>query len=462
MIRLFRVSIPSSVLALVISETLLLTCCFLAAAYWSAEYSFDLYFAEEGSIGAIIFAVLVIQTGLYLSDLYDNLRQHATTLYLQQLCLILGAALLLQSMLSYVHSRLVLSKWVMLPAAALILIALPLWRKLFHTLMARQLGFEKVLFLQGAPIVEEIIAQLRRKPEFGLMVLGYLDGTRCAALEQLETPYLGTVASLDETVRKLDPDRIVVGDFERDTLPLDRLLELRFSGIHIEEAAVTYETLFGRVSTEDLRTAQLIFSTEMGPRRSSIQLQALYAIPISIVGLVLTSPIMAVVALLVKLTSPGPVLYRQIRSGRNNKPFHLYKFRSMYINAEAQSGPVWATKDDPRITPVGRWLRRLRLDELPQFFNVLRGDMSIVGPRPERPEFVKVLEEKIPLYRQRLCVKPGITGWAQINHKYGDTMEDTLIKLEFDLYYIKNMTPALDLYIIFHTAKVMLLSRGAQ
>jgi lipopolysaccharide/colanic/teichoic acid biosynthesis glycosyltransferase len=168
------------------------------------------------------------------------------------------------------------------------------------------------------------------------------------------------------------------------------------------------------------------------------------------------------VAVLIKLTSPGPALLRQQRVGKNDRLFTLYKFRSMVIDAEARSGAVWAARNDPRITPVGRWLRRLRLDELPQLFNVLKGDMSIVGPRPERPEFAGELEKRIPYYRHRHCIKPGITGWAQINHKYGDSIEDTIVKLEYDLYYIKNLAPALDALIMFRTAKVMLLSRGAQ
>jgi len=171
---------------------------------------------------------------------------------------------------------------------------------------------------------------------------------------------------------------------------------------------------------------------------------------------------MLIAALAVLLSSKGPILYRQRRVGLDGHPFTLYKFRSMYVDAEAVTGAVWATKDDPRITPVGKWLRRLRLDELPQFWNVIRGDMTIVGPRPERPEFVELLAQQIPYYRQRLAVKPGITGWAQINHKYGDTQLDAMIKLEYDLYYIKHIAPALDFYIIFHTIKVMLLRRGAQ
>jgi lipopolysaccharide/colanic/teichoic acid biosynthesis glycosyltransferase len=171
---------------------------------------------------------------------------------------------------------------------------------------------------------------------------------------------------------------------------------------------------------------------------------------------------MIIVAVLVKLTSKGPVFHRQKRVGLNDCTFTVYKFRSMYADAEARTGPVWATKGDPRITPVGRWLRRLRLDELPQLLNVLKGEMSLEGPRPERPEFVTSLSEKIPFYSYRHCVKPGITGWAQINYKYGDTLEDTIIKLEYDLYYIKNLALSLDTFIIFHTMKVMLFSETAQ
>jgi exopolysaccharide biosynthesis polyprenyl glycosylphosphotransferase len=188
----------------------------------------------------------------------------------------------------------------------------------------------------------------------------------------------------------------------------------------------------------------------------------LYSLAIAAVLTILFSPLMLLVAIAVKFSSPGPVLYGQKRVGLDDKTFTVYKFRSMYVDAEARTGAVWAQKDDPRITPVGRIIRRLRFDELPQLFNVLKGDMSIVGPRPERPEFVKTLTEQIPYYRQRHCVKPGITGWAQINYKYGDKLEDTVIKLEYDLYYIKNLALTLDTFIMFHTLKVMLFSETAQ
>jgi exopolysaccharide biosynthesis polyprenyl glycosylphosphotransferase len=200
----------------------------------------------------------------------------------------------------------------------------------------------------------------------------------------------------------------------------------------------------------------------LGPRQSAIAVQSVYSFLFGVVGLVCSAPVMLAVAVAVKCSSRGPIFYRQKRVGLNGKLFTLYKFRSMYVDAEQRTGAVWATKDDPRITPLGRILRKFRLDELPQFFNVARGDMSIVGPRPERPEFVEMLAARIPYYRQRLAVKPGITGWAQINHKYGDSELDAMLKLEYDLYYIKHIALALDFYIIFHTLKVMVLQRGAQ
>jgi len=206
----------------------------------------------------------------------------------------------------------------------------------------------------------------------------------------------------------------------------------------------------------------LIYTGELGPRRQTLLYQNLGNLLVATVGIVVGLPLMLITALAVKLSSPGPILYRQVRVGMDDVPFTLYKFRSMRVNAEASTGAVWATKDDPRVTRVGRVIRKIRFDELPQLFNVLRGEMSIVGPRPERPEFVKALSEQIPYYRQRHCVRPGITGWAQINYKYGDTIEDTIAKLEYDLFYIKNMRFSLDTYIIFHTLKAMLLSRGAQ
>jgi exopolysaccharide biosynthesis polyprenyl glycosylphosphotransferase len=312
----------------------------------------------------------------------------------------------------------------------------------------------------NSSILGEVITVLLGRPEFGYKLVGYLcEDHPC----DFPIPCLGTVADVRAVCEQHRPMRIVVGMAERrNRLPVQDLLEIRFGGVFVEDAADTYEMALHRVCSSKIQPSQLIFSSMLGPRRNAITLQVFYSLVISLVGLIVGAPFMLLTALAVKLTSKGPMLYRQRRVGLNGRIFTVYKFRSMYVDAEAHTGAVWASKDDPRITPLGKWLRKLRLDELPQLWNVLKGDMAIVGPRPERPEFVDMLAQQIPYYRQRLAVKPGITGWAQINHKYGDTLVDSMIKLEFDLYYIKHLAPALDFYIIFHTIKVMLLSKGAQ
>lgn len=460
MIRLFRVSIPSSVLALFVLETILLLTCYITVTHFIFDEDLKFYLFYDGGWRPIVLVVATIQLGLYFQDLYDHLRP-ASRIYLgQQVSLVLGGAFLLQAVLGYGRSTLELNKWTMMYGSLLVLLVLPMWRVAFFSLISKALPPEKLLFLGASSTLRGIATRLTERPELGSLVVGYLSG---APSELPQIPWLGDLGELQPVVERYRPTRIIVGLSEsRGRLPMQQLLDLRFSGIQIEEATTAFETVFGRVSIPDLRPSDLIFSGEMGPRQWMVQLQNTYSEALGIIGMLITLPVMAVVALVVKLSSPGPVLFRQTRVGLHGKPFVLYKFRSMYADAEARTGAVWATKDDPRITPVGRWLRRLRLDELPQFFNVVRGQMSMVGPRPERPEFCAMLEEKIPFYRQRNWVKPGITGWAQINHKYGDTIEDSLTKLEYDLYYIKNLGPALDSYIIFNTLKVMLLWRGAQ
>jgi len=460
MIRIFRVSIPSSVLALIVLETALLFGCYIISARLVIDEDLEFYFLYDGGWLSIGLVVASIQLGLYLQDLYEHLRPRSHIYLGQQVSLVLGGTFLLQALLGYGRSTLQLNKWTMMYGSLAVLLVLPIWRIAYYSVVSKALPPEKLLFLGSSSALRGIALRLGERPEMGSVVIGYLSP---APAGFYRTPWLGDLDQLQEVVSRLQPNRIVVGLVEsRGRLPMQHLLDLRFSGIPIEEAPSAFESVFGRVSIQDLRPSQLIFSQEMGPRHSMVLLQRLYSAALGVIGMVVTLPIMAAVALVVKSSSPGPILLRQTRVGLRGRHFVLYKFRSMYVDAEARTGAVWASKNDPRITPAGRWLRRLRLDELPQFFNVVSGHMSIVGPRPERPEFSAMLEEKIPFYRQRHWVKPGITGWAQINHKYGDTIEDSLTKLEYDLYYIKNLGPALDAYIIFHTMKVMLLWRGAQ
>jgi exopolysaccharide biosynthesis polyprenyl glycosylphosphotransferase len=462
MIRLFRVSVPSSVVALVLSEMILIFSCYVLAAYWTLEFSPDIFLIDDGGWWHIGLVVGLVVLGLYFHDLYDNYRIRSRMLLIQQFCLVLGVAFLVQAVLSYGRWDVILPKWMMVYGSLMVLVFVPAWRIVYTGAIWKALGAQRLLFLGSSPVVHEIMTELAERPELGLAPIGYMDEPGAAG-QWNGAPRLGAIADLEHVITQRHPDRIVVGMLERrSALPVQELLHLRFSGVHIEDVSNTYETVFGRVSTRELRPSQLIFSAELGPRPGMVTLQSVYSWVIGVLAAVAALPVMLIVALLVRLSSPGPVLFRQKRAGMSGEPFTLYKFRSMYRDAEAETGAVWAVKDDPRITPVGRWLRKLRLDELPQLFNVIRGEMSLVGPRPERPEFVSVLQEKIPYYRQRLCVKPGVTGWAQINHKYGDTIEDAITKLEYDLYYIKNLAPSLDAYIVFSTIKTVLLGRGAQ
>jgi sugar transferase (PEP-CTERM system associated) len=459
-IRLFRVFIPASVVALLISEILLVLACYGVASLFTLAEDPSIYLFTELNYWKILVVAGCIILALYFQDLYSDLRITSRILLVQQVCLAVGAALLFFAFIGYLRPDLLLGRWLMIVGSLGVVIVLPLWRIVFWKYVVVALRSERVLLLGNSSILGEVIEEVIRRPEFGYTIIGYVcEEEPC----EFPVPCLGTLADIRRVCDESKPTRIVVGMTERrNRLPVQDLLEIRFAGILIEDAADTYEIAMRRVCSRKIQPSQLIFSSALGPRPQAIALQNAYSLFIGAIGLVLSAPFALATALAVKLSSKGPVLYRQRRVGINGEVFTLYKFRSMYVDAESRTGAVWATVDDPRITPVGRWLRKLRLDELPQLWNVVKGDMAIVGPRPERPEFVDLLAHQIPYYRQRLAVKPGITGWAQINHKYGDTELDAMIKLEYDLYYIKNVAPALDFYIIFHTMKVMLLSRGAQ
>jgi exopolysaccharide biosynthesis polyprenyl glycosylphosphotransferase len=455
--------VPTSLFLLVVCEALLLTAAYVIASFLTLEVDPTVFLLYDGGLARSLLVVASVMLGLHFLDLYSGRWAASRTALALELGQAFGIAFLIQAFLAYLNRNWMLPRTVMLYGSAMGLGMTLGWRLLYDAVLMQAIGAHRILFVGTNLLVEEIASYLRRHPELGMEAVGYLDDDRPVGSELHGAKILGPLSALRAVAEQTRPDRIVVGLRERrQKLPVQDLLDLRFSGILVEEVATTYETVRGRVATQELRPAQLIFSGELGPRPAYVRLQRIYSILIAAAGLVLTLPLMLLIALAVKISSRGPVLYRQTRVGQYGRPFTLYKFRSMYADAEARTGVVWASKDDPRVTPVGRWLRRLRLDELPQFFNVLKGDMAIVGPRPERPEFVKVLSEKIPYYRQRHFVKPGITGWAQINYKYGDTIEDTIVKLEYDLYYIKHMSPALDAFIIFQTLKTMLRLRGAQ
>ena len=267
--------------------------------------------------------------------------------------------------------------------------------------------------------------------------------------------------TLVDLVKRERVDVVVVAlEDRRSRLPIEQLLACRLAGISVREQEALYEKITGKIAVEALRPSYLIFNEGFSRDPWAGLAKRALDIVSSSVLLLLTWPLMIATAIAVRMDSPGPILFTQERVGRNGKPFTLLKFRSMYADAEKRTGPVWATEDDPRVTRSGRFIRRARLDELPQIFNVLSGDMSLVGPRPERQHFVDELANKIPYFRQRHIVKPGITGWAQINYRYGSSFEDALQKLQYDLFYIKNQSLLFDLSILFNTVKIVILRKG--
>lgn len=464
MIRLFRVFVPTSTLVLLLTEIALVYAAYLVTLYVLLPYEPEIFLLYEDGILRLSLVVLAVILSLYFQDFYSSGRIRSRVLLVEKTIRTIAIVFFSQALMAYAAPTLLMPRWTILAGSTVLLFALPAWRLMFNTIFFRALAPQRILFLGSNTVVQEIAQRLSDRPELGMCGLGYLDssyetGHKLAA----GLPVLGGYQDLRPIVDSSKPDRIVVGLSERrQSLPMYELLDLRFGGLYIEEAARTYEAAFGRVTTKALRPSYLIFSSDLGPRPRSLQLQSMYSFIIAAIGLVIAAPIMLLVALAVRITSKGPILFRQTRVGLNGKPFTIYKFRSMRVDAEAKTGAVWAVKNDPRVTPIGKYLRILRLDELPQILNVLRGEMSIVGPRPERPEFVQTLSEIIPFYRQRHSVKPGITGWAQINYKYGETVDDAIVKLEYDLYYIKNLTLSLDMYIIFHTLKAMLVEQSGQ
>jgi len=315
--------------------------------------------------------------------------------------------------------------------------------------------------------------EVQSRPELALRVVGrFLPGSDgngnhredCEPIEDPGNPLATEIAeNLSRTVKSLRANRIVVamGD-RRGKLPVNVLLSLKCRGLQVQDGAEVYEAITGKVPIESIRLGWLLFSPGCHASAFHLAYKRAASILISILGLLLTLPLLPFVILVIKLTSRGPAFYHQKRVGRDGRVYECYKFRTMRADAEADSGPTWTGDEDPRITGVGKVLRLSRMDEIPQLWNVLRGDMSLVGPRPERPEFVDRLSKEIPYYYLRHTVRPGITGWAQIRYKYGNSVEDAKEKLRYDLFYIKNMSAGLDVLVFFQTIKIILLGRGAK
>jgi sugar transferase (PEP-CTERM system associated) len=347
---------------------------------------------------------------------------------------------------------------VLLVGLSILTVALLGWRAWYAWLIRQPLLRERVYVLGAGPRAQEVVNLIRSRSELGMDVVGWAGAMGNGSLTRDE---LGNAIEALRGNREVD--RVIVSLTDRrGTMPVRELLALRLQNVKVEEAASLLEKVHGRLEVDDLQPSWLIFSEGFRLNASLLLARRLLSIVFSLALLILVLPFIPLIALAVRLTSPGPLLYRQQRVGKNGKVFNCYKFRTMRSDAEADTGPTWAGDDDPRITPVGRFLRMMRLDEIPQLWNVLKGDMSFVGPRPERPEFVEWLSREIPYYHLRHFLRPGITGWAQICYEYGSSVEQAKEKLKYDLYYIKHLSVAFDLYIIFQTIKIVLFGRGAK
>ena len=323
-------------------------------------------------------------------------------------------------------------------------------------------AFRRRVLVLGAGARAQRLRDLAERPESGFVIVGYIgmsDGLQVVE----EAISRSAIHNLTRYVENLGVSEVVLAlEERRNALPLKDLLRIKTAGVHVNEFSSFLERETGRVDLDTVNPSWLIFSDGFSSGRVlSSAAKRLFDIFASALLLLFTAPVIAIFAVLVKIDSKGPAFYRQPRVGLFGQNFDVIKLRSMRIDAEA-AGAQWASKDDPRITRVGKFIRLVRIDELPQAWTVLKGQMSFVGPRPERPQFVAELEEQLRYYAERHMVKPGITGWAQINYPYGASIEDSRHKLEYDLYYAKNYTPFLDLLIILQTLRVVLWSEGAR
>jgi sugar transferase (PEP-CTERM system associated) len=411
----------------------------------------------------IAVVTLVCQTCLYYNDFYDLTLVHSTRELIVRLLQAAGAASIVLAALYFLQPALMIGNGTFVYALAVFLIAILGWRLVVNQVSGTLHLEERVLFVGTGPTARKVARQLLDQHDFPYRVVGFIDDDASRIGERIVNPaIIGTPHDMDRLIAEHDIDRIVVGMADRrGKLPIEELLRAKMAGIRVEDATTAYERVTGKILIDDLRPSWLIFSDGFRVSRLTRLMKRAVDVTLSLTMAILATPLMILTAIAVWLEDGGPALYRQERVGENGRVFVLSKFRSMRKDAEGSGTPVWATDGDARVTRVGSFIRKTRLDELPQLWNVVRGDMSFVGPRPERPYFVSELSRAIPFYQQRHCVKPGLTGWAQVKYRYGSSLEDSMEKLRYDLYYIKHLSVFFDLTIVFDTVKVVLFRKGA-
>ncbi|HJR07391.1 MAG TPA: TIGR03013 family XrtA/PEP-CTERM system glycosyltransferase [Pyrinomonadaceae bacterium] len=452
-------------LLLILAEALLIFGGMVAAAEirLGAQDSYYELVARNGFYKAAL-ATLFCLGAFYLYDLYDFVVMHDRRELVLRLIQALGLAWIALAIVFYMLPQLMLGRGISLIALPLALLLMVGWRVSIHWLLGHPMVGERILIVGSGAAAVEIAREVLERRDAGYRIVGFVDNDPALVGKSIINPrVIGVTTEMDEIVRRENIDRIIVAQGERrGQFPTQQLLDLSLGGhVAIEEGASFYERTTGRVHLNMMRPSWLIFSGRGRQARLSGVARTLMHRGVALVGALASLPVALLTAVLIKLESPGPALYKQERVGKNGRPFTIMKFRSMRLDAE-KDGPVWAQTGDDRTTRVGRVIRKIRVDEIPQFWNILRGEMNFVGPRPERPHFVAQLAREIPFYEQRHLIPPGLTGWAQIKYPYGSSIEDARQKLQYDLYYIKNQSLVLDAVILFETVKTILFGRGAR
>ncbi len=458
MIRLFNVYYPTRVVVLLAGECLVVCASFLLATLLRLGEDSMLVLEYQAGFYKILAITVVAVLCLDLFDLYDLQRVPTPGETYFRILVVLGVLAFVLAGVSYLFPNLALGNGVAVAGLFILTLALLGWRSGYAWLVRQPFLRERVFVLGTGERARSLVDALRQRPELGLDVIGW-SGTTDGALATRQELAQRVV----DMVEGRRVARIIVSlEDRRGRLPLEELLQLKSHGVLVQDGSDLYEALTGKVLLNSLRLSSLLFARGFRVSRVLLVYKRIVSFTLSLVGLFVSLPVMALIALAIGLDSEGPVLFRQERVGKDGKAFKLTKFRSMRVGSDADGQSRPAQENDERLTRVGRWLRKTRLDELPQLYNILRGDMYFVGPRPFVPSQEEECARKIPFYRQRWTVKPGATGWAQVNRGYCATVEDNEEKLAYDLFYIKNVSIGLDLLILFRTVKILLLGRGAR
>ena len=457
MIRLFNVYYPIRTLILLVGEALIVWTSFLLGTVLQFREDSYLVLNFEYGYYKILVVTIIVLVFSHWFDLYDPSSFNARWDQVFRLLLVLGLVALALAGMGYLFPRFLPGNNSALTGLVILTVALFGWRTAYAWLSQQPYLRERVYVLGTGDRAQRLVNGLRTRSELGIEVVGWSGNIEGALTRE------AVAAHMLECVAGQNIHRVIVAmPDRRGTLPVHELLHLRLEGAKIEEAASWLEKMSGRIEVENLQPSWLVFAEGFRFSAGFLMMKRLLSSLAAFILLLVVLPLIPLVCLAIKLDSAGPVLYRQKRVGRGGVTFFCFKFRTMRQDAEADTGPTWAGDDDPRITRFGKFLRSSRLDEIPQLWNVFKGDMAFVGPRPERPEFVEWLTRELPYYPVRHVVRPGITGWAQVRYKYGNTVEDAKEKLQYDLYYIKNASIGLDLLIMFQTVKIVLPGRGAQ